>query len=74
MSAQLLKIQPPTRELDRTTVGCMLTPLKRARLDIVQARLYARGNPEALTTIDSAGQALRAAIDVFEQAYLRGRL
>lgn len=74
MSAQLLKIQPPTRELDRTTIGCISTILKRARLDILQARLYARGNPEALATIDSAGQGVRAALDVFESTWLRGRM
>jgi hypothetical protein len=67
-------IRPPARPLDVTTLGIIRDRLARARSDLHQAALYARGNPEALAMVNAAGLPLRAALETFDQAYRRGRL
>lgn len=72
MSAVVHKL--PDRPLDTIALGCISRILARARLDLHQARLYAKGNAQATETIDMAGVSLRTAMDVFEQAYAKGRM
>lgn len=72
MSAVIHRL--PERDLDRTTIGCIERILNRARLDMHQARLYAKGNTQATETIDMAGVALRSALEVFQASYTKGRM
>lgn len=60
--------------LSVTTLGIIKDKLTKARLYAQEARLHARGNPEAIALIDAAGCPLRAALDEIEAAYKRGRL
>lgn len=72
MSATVHKL--PERPLDSLSISCISRILTRARLDLCQARLYAKGNSQATETIDMAGVALRAALDVFEAAHSKGAM
>lgn len=60
--------------LSVTTLGIIRDKLTNARLYAQEARLFARGNPEAIALIDAAGCPLRATLDTFEAAYKRGKL
>lgn len=60
--------------LDVTTLGLILDRLRQARMDLQQAHLHAAGHAQATRLISEAGRPLRNALDVFEAAYVRGRL
>lgn len=72
--SNVAQLTPPGRRLDVHSLGVICARLRQARLDVHQACLYARGDPEARAAIIAAGQSLRASLDVFEAAYHRGRL
>lgn len=73
-AAAVVVLSIPPRKLDRIALLEIRKWLTLARQDTLNAALHARGNPEAREAIVGAGQAVRAALDKFELACLRGGL